>query len=66
MTIVKHKRKLSDKAALAAWEAGEPFIVLKSDVFRKGAVIIKGDVKKNVIYSCSPIWETLSVGYRLD
>jgi len=65
MTIVKHKQKLSDKAAFAAWEAGEPFIVIKSDVFRKGAVIMKGDVS-NVIYSCSPIWETLSVGYRLD
>ena len=65
MTIVKHKRKLSDKAALAAWEAGEPFTVLKSDVIRKGAAIIKGDIS-NVIYSCAPIWETLTIGYRLD
>jgi len=65
MTIVKHKQKLSDKAALAAWEAGEQFTVLKSDVLRKGAVITKGDVS-NVIYSCAPIWEALTIGYRLD
>jgi hypothetical protein len=65
MTIVRHKRKLSDKAALTAWDAGEPFTVLKSDVIRKGAVIIKGDIS-NVIYSCSPIWETPTIGYRLD
>jgi hypothetical protein len=65
MTIVKHKRKLSDKAALAAWETGEPFTVLKSDVLRKGAVIVKGDVS-NVIYSCSPIWQPIFIGYRLN
>jgi hypothetical protein len=62
---VKHKQKLSDQAAKAAWETGEPFIVLKSDVLRKGAVIMKGDVL-NVIYSCSPIWQPLSIGYRLN
>jgi hypothetical protein len=49
MTIVKHKRKLSDQSAWAAWEAGEAFIVLKSDELPKGAVITKGDAKP-VVY----------------
>jgi hypothetical protein len=65
MTIVKHKRKLSDKAALTAWEAGEPFTVVKSDTLPKGAAIVKGDVS-NVVYSCAPLWQAFLVGYRLD
>jgi hypothetical protein len=65
MTIVKHKKRLSDIAAMAAWESKEPFIVLKSDVLPKGAVIVRGDVS-NVIYSCAPSWQTFFVGYRLD
>jgi hypothetical protein len=65
VTIVKHNRKLTDKAALTAWEAGEAFIVVKSDTLPKGAVIMKGDVS-NVIYSCAPLWQAFLVGYRLD
>ena len=43
MTIVKHKRKLSDKSARSAWEAGEAFIVLKSDALPKGAATLDRD-----------------------
>lgn len=64
MTIVKHKKHknaLSDKEALKAWQAGEPFIVVISDVLPKGSIVVKGDIT-NVVYSTAPYF----VGYELD
>ena len=50
MTKVKHQKKLSDQAARKAWDAGDTFIVVKSDELPKGALIDNGAGLVAVVY----------------
>jgi hypothetical protein len=50
MTKVKHQKKLSDQAARKAWDAGDTFIVVKSDELPKGALINTDTYLAAVVY----------------
>jgi hypothetical protein len=58
MTKVKHQKKLSDQAARKAWDAGETFIVIKSDELPHGALIDNGDT-----YLVSVIYDPKNCGF---
>lgn len=50
MTKVKHQKKLSDQAARKAWDAGETFIVVKSDELPRGTLINADTYLVAVVY----------------
>ena len=50
MTKVKHQKKLSDQAAREAWDAGETFIVIKSDALPRGTLINADTYLASVVY----------------
>jgi len=58
MTKVKHQKKLSDQAARKAWDAGDTFIVVKSDELPKGTLIDNGDT-----YLASVVYDPENCGF---
>jgi hypothetical protein len=60
MTKVKHQKKLSDRAARKAWDAGETFVVIKSDELPKGTLIDNGDT-----YLMSVVYDPDNCGFGI-
>ena len=50
MTKVKHQKRLSDQAARKAWDAGDTFIVVKSDELPRGTLINADTYLVAVVY----------------